>query len=141
MAIKVNELRLGSWLVFDNLIMPHEYIQVNARFFCSLAGGRPLADLSDKEELNQYWKPIPLSPEVLLACGFEKLPGSKSVYRIIIEGLEISVNPTLSFAYIDTEWGQASIKNPIFKYLHQVQNLVHTLTQAELVFNPNTLKQ
>lgn len=91
----------------------------------------------DKEEYPESKiSPIKLSPEILVKCGFKKMNGSKSVYHIFINDLEISINPDLSFAYIDSTWGQASIKNPIFKYLHQVQNLIFALTGKELEFNP-----
>lgn len=81
-------------------------------------------------------QPIPLTPEITMASGFEKLPGTKNVFRIFVNDIELSVNVELSFAYIDTRWGQASIKNPIFKYLHQLQNLYFCLCGKELIYQP-----
>lgn len=125
--VQANELRIGNWVKATVIIKvadynPPEFMQ------CDITMIRDCQHYKD----SWAWEGIPLSPELLVKCGFKKLPKSIAVYRIFINSIEISINIKLCFVYIDTEWGQASIKNAIFKYLHQIQNLIYSLTQQEL---------
>ena len=119
MSLQANELRLGNLVSISDVFHKDDVVEVGVTEIYSATDG------------FQYFG-IPLTPEILEKAGFELLPRSVFVYRILIKDVEISVSIELNFAYIDTVWGQASIKHPIFKYLHQVQNLVHALTGTEL---------
>jgi hypothetical protein len=130
--IPSNELRIGNWV---NDFKGGGYNSPSYQKVTSIGvegingwhdmGSSGCAKFEDIE-------PMALTPELLVKIGFEKLPGSKFVYRIIVDDLEISISVDLFYAYIDTKWGQASIKKPIFKSLHQLQNLYFALTNSEL---------
>lgn len=115
---KPQDLRIGNWLIDGN----GSYYQVEIPDL-ALLSQRP-----DTKECN----PIELSAEILEKAGFDRLPGSTFVYRTFVKDFEISVSTELHYAYIDTQWGQASIKHPIVKYLHQLQNLFWCLCGEEL---------
>lgn len=129
--IKANELRIGNWVQAPL----GEYMRVEQ------IGYKDNPDYIfaryDKGFGQNSFSGIPLTPEILEKAGFNKLGGSKFVYRIPVQEFEISVSLKLNYAYIDTQWGQASIKRPIFKYLHQLQNLYFALTGTELEINLN----
>ncbi len=92
--------------------------------------------------------PIPLSPELLLKCGFDerkwdngKSSGQEYTKSIGDDGFKFSFEWGFSAsAWCDfkiigngcyDETGEKSI-NEICKYLHQLQNLYHSLTGEEL---------
>ena len=76
MNIKANELRLGNLIRFNNFIGDERNVTVNARFFASMAGGRPFTEVegSNNAELNNYYSGIVLTPEILEKCGFYYKP-------------------------------------------------------------------
>lgn len=78
----------------------------------------------------RIFKPIKLTEDILLKCGFEKKDSNYFEYpygtqsRYIMTGLNFGT----------TELCSGSISTALFetKYLHQLQNLYFTLTQTEL---------
>ena len=78
---------------------------------------------------SRYIKPIPLTPEILEKCGFEK--GSIYFYfpKFRIAKIENSDNWIILFSNSDL---------PIcrFQHLHQLQNLYWCLTNEELNYTP-----
>ena len=56
--IKANELRIGNLISFYDFIQPERIVTVDARFFCSIAGGC-------REEINNYYSGISLTPEII----------------------------------------------------------------------------
>lgn len=122
--IKANELRIGNIIRFYNLIEPEIFIKINARFFCSLAGGRPLSELKDDEEINGYHQPVELTPDILEAAGFTN--GIKTIETSFLE----------TEFYVDLMDGDAGFnKHGLWfpcKHLHQLQNLYYCLTGEEL---------
>lgn len=120
--INANELRIGNWIYIDNGGKPKYEYQVTAH---------------DIEEIEGYGAdafPVPLTPEVLERCGFKKLNFGKDIYSIRGNGIEISVNPELELVYIETDFGHARINNLPYPSLHQLQNIIYTLTQTELIY-------
>lgn len=90
-------------------------------------------------EINTYFRPyelnhcigIPLTEEILLKCGFIKDEESDN-------GFFLKVNNDWSDIYIDVVYGYCEIvvnkhSLPIpLLYVHQLQNLIFSLTQKEL---------
>lgn len=132
--IKIRELRIGNWV--QHQPHPEEMWQVDYKILEAI-------DLQ-----LVYCEGIKITHEVLLACGFEIdkdwitrkegtiyvmrqkteswvwvwIRNQKGVYRFVM-----SVN----LFYVD-------ISRPI-PYLHDVQNVYHSLTGEELVFTPHVL--
>lgn len=134
--IKANELRLGNWLNgYDPSTMDHNkkgYFRVfnieEDKINVWRVEGFP----------NEYatGEPIPLTPQILERCGFEKgnMPFTGD-YGYIIE----DKGAGYFIGLIDNEQNGFMFHNPHFnrsyKYLHQLQNLVFDLTGEELIFN------
>lgn len=74
------------------------------------------------EGANLDWKPIQISKEILLRCGFKEFNLGFRIYTDVYE--EIEFNSVL-FCWVN------GTKKPI-KYVHQLQNLYFALTQKEL---------
>lgn len=122
MSIKLSDLRLGNWVTLDR----DKPFKITCSSFALFE--RLNIEVSD-------YLPIPLTPEILIKAGFELLPRSRAMYRIFLDDIEVSVSLEFFFAYIDTPWGQAPIKKPIFKYVHSLQNLIFSLTGKEIELN------
>ena len=124
--MKINELRIGNLIRFNNYIQPESIVNVNARFFSSFAGGRATSEMNPSEEISNYYSGIPLTPEILEKAGFEPAYG----YYVI-------GSDTISICYSQNEglWatfilGDNKINNILF--VHQLQNLYYALTSEEL---------
>lgn len=90
--------------------------------------------LKDLDNCNKDIKPIPLTEEILLKCGFENK--MNLMYISIFEGmLCISIND-FSYGLYSTEQrfniGLSYTNSSKIEYLHQLQNLYWSLTQKEL---------
>ncbi len=81
------------------------------------------------------YKPIPLTEEWLLKLGFDKLENDIPTYfkcfgNLIEDDYEYSFN-----IYVDSEQNYFITvfgRKIIIKYIHQLQNLYHSLTEEEL---------
>lgn len=132
MNIKANELRLGNLIRFNNFIGDERNVIVNARFFTSMAGGRPFTEVegSNNSELNNYYSGIVLTPEILEKCGFVKVEGDCHFLPLndIGNGFGLYYPGFIQLAH-----GNSPIMNFInTMYLHQLQNLIFALTGKEL---------
>lgn len=130
--IKANELRIGNYIKFHNHLEPEKIVTVNVRFFSSLAGGRSLEEIKPDEELNGYYSPIPLTPELLLKLGFEKDGYEGAVwyqkgFPVIGELCTSDREHPLGNFLFDTNTDTLKIH-----YLHQLQNLYYSLTGSEM---------
>lgn len=126
--IKATELRLGNLLLeqgeVSNVYMIDRGgisfyrindIAVNKETGCTLNGG------------EDRFKPIPLTPDWLVRCGFEWY---SSIHRwrhqetgyLIVESSE----------GFNCGYGDGSIKRVLLKYVHQLQNLHFAFTGVEL---------
>lgn len=105
--MKAQELRIGNY--YDN----------NGRF--NKVTPSVIQDVMESE--RTWCKPIPLTEEILLKCGFnetEKLPGTQKRYEK--KKIKISISNSGNF-----------YTNKIqVIYLHQLQNLYYALTNEEL---------
>lgn len=111
--MNANELRIGNWVIFEKEIY---------RF-----------SIYDFENSNyQIVHPIPLTPEILEKCGFEKQ---------MMWTYSISIGGDMNLVYYLGEKGW-SIGNKQYsdfsnlKHLHQLQNLYYALTGQELNYQP-----
>ena len=114
--MKATELRIGNYLKYPIL-----KIKVNASLLLAFENNKGYIDL---------YQPIELSEEILLKCGFEKIENNWKV---------------LDFIYFKISWERLaglaltfeneSVYLPHIKYLHQLQNLIHALTNEELTVN------
>lgn len=126
--MEANELRIGNWILakgwdedFGGNIVGDsegdEYTKVDSNVIKYIDEGNTMT----------HYEPVPLSPEILEACGFIK--------HQFITGYEIdSMYGILCF--IDGGWqiydnDDGYVNNPI-KYLHQLQNLYFALCGEEL---------
>jgi hypothetical protein len=139
--IKVNELRIGNWVKLGDIngkvkSIYSSHFQVDDERSVSLGNS-----------LQINFKPIPLTEEILLKCGFEKVI-TKGDFDAgfddeVTYGLEYKREFYLSYCD-DFSVGIFSSKKasndelgiciPIesARYLHQLQNLFFTLTGEEL---------
>jgi len=117
--MKIQELRIGNLIFRKSDMFKSEVHSVwpnSVKLWCN-----PLA-LFDEAEVE----PIPLSEEILLKCGFEKSLMYSNDLQLTFGQSTIFFNVKSS----TVEIGDFVIEN--FKYLHQIQNLIFSLTGQEL---------
>lgn len=130
--MKFKDLRIGNWVDtprgyrFVDELSYKKTLENDYNYFLGLRG------LSERYYIT-YCRPIPLTEEILLKCGFVE-DGNKWFNKdSIILGYmttdkylqcEIKANE------FDTKWRLLDIK-----YLHQLQNLYFALTEKELEIN------
>jgi hypothetical protein len=112
--MKANELRIGNWFFngkFNQQVSPtHLDYLLNKNFYP-----------------HDAMKPIPLTPEILVKAGFVKRNGINGLCYVLYLGkfaIHASIDLKEWFIYI-------SFISEI-KSLHNLQNLVHSLTGEEL---------
>lgn len=129
--IAANELRINNWVNKSYFGEERsEYFQITKGF-----------EIDSAEEL---YYPIPLTPELLVRCGFEKEKihnGFSFKKEIGRDGFKLEicfckgVQEYTDFKIIGNgcydDCGEMSL-NEILKYLHQLQNLYFALTGEEL---------
>lgn len=108
--INANELRIGNWVKNLGLDVKIEGYGIA---FCA--------------EGKLIYEPIPLTPEMLEACGFEKSDVYTNQYQFCTEYLIDRQDGSFGFLVGDD---QSEISS--FKYLHQLQNLYFALTGEEI---------
>ena len=105
--INSNELRLGNWVLLD---WENSYMRVNSNTLSYI-------NRSEKLGKKHPFKPITLTEEILLRCGFEKKEGLFVLNNVVI-------------------WSRNDIFNyeglKYIKSLHQLQNLYFALNNQEL---------
>lgn len=129
--LKANELRIGNWL---NVLHPHtkewKYERVKSETILNFEKH------SDHNLIKENFKPIPLTEDILLKCGFSVITENSAGkrYAYVVNGIYSS---DLSFTY----WTTTKEKGKFFrgdlqlKSLHQLQNLYFALTGEELTIN------
>lgn len=133
--IEATEIRIGNWFKdFDS-----KYFQWDLMHF-----GMMTLSIDADEIISEL---IPLTEEILLNCGFEKIEHEVQYQILICDETETENRKLLILDYCDEEGYFADINEKIYmgsytmniskvKYLHQLQNLIYALTQKEL-----TIKQ
>lgn len=125
--IQVNELRVGNLLTYKGRIITVDGVENDTDTYRETwliwikgkGQAEPIADFA----------PIPLSPEILEACGFER-----TEYGFVKNAgwwaFEIDNNMVLILAGISHN----------IKYLHVLQNVFYSLTGSELSVNLEKVK-
>lgn len=135
MYIELKDLRIGNILSYKgelvhvtqlSMDIDDEYQDIIG--FCKL--GQTQNEISDwNRALALDLKPFSLSPEILLACGFEKdgMDYSRTAGKLKLTGF------FFEDYFVTMLMGQRLVD---LKYLHQLQNLYHSLTEDELIYKP-----
>ena len=134
--IQANELRIGNWVTYNQEsvdkgteIIPIKVPCINVEAAVSLDDG-----FTNSYFFNEI-NPIPLTPEILVKCGFKKLnnawvPIDYSATDYLKWSFTIWDNKDGTYRYNSAEF------IPELKYLHQLQNLYYALTGEELIYKP-----
>lgn len=123
--IQANELRLGNLIDFEGL--PSVVKEIDSQGVVVFIGETGETEWIDLFQFN----PIPLTEEILLKCGFEKIENNWKV---------LSYSNVFYFSWERLAGSAFSLDNesiylPHIEYLHQLQNLYFALTGEELEIN------
>ena len=123
--IQANELRIGNW-VNDVGSMPFKVdaVDIVTLSQCEVAG-----------KVHLGYNPIPLSPDVLKACGFEK-KRSDTMITWVNGDVKLMKSVDHDKAYFLCGLVRESKTVLLVYSLHQLQNLFHSLTGTELNYKP-----
>ena len=127
-GMKANELRIGNFVYFGVNIVPiksiHTESVLKSPVYVYVELNEKLANLClDMSEISS----VPITSEILLACGFEK--PAYSYNGKIFHLSEWDAYP-LNWLVAMNKNGAVIIDR--LKYLHQLQNLYFALTNQEL---------
>ena len=122
------ELRIGNYVLLNTNHSDSEVFQMEA------------VDIYKLYESDCYdISPIPLTPEVLEACGFEREPFISALYQNFIrngsgdyDGYCLSLRYPNYPVYLSC--------GTKFNFLHQLQNIYYALTSQELQIDIDKLK-
>lgn len=100
-----------------------------------------ILDNSKRKNYSEDHYGFPLSPDVLIACGFKNIQGD---FYIKDNDLMVALDSVWWWTNsweADGEFGFNTLAHyREIEYLHQLQNLYHSLTQQELSIDINKLK-
>lgn len=118
--MKGNDLRTGNLvlMVFENLV---EVVTPRMIGF--------IATASNKGHGHPF-EPIPLTEEWFIKCGYEKADGVDYVLRISALKMTSRIHSNICYS----EVGGIYLGDRI-KYVHELQNLYHSLTGNELTIS------
>lgn len=118
--MKNTEIRIGNW---HN---PNFPMQIQAHDFMNM------------EVNNLSFNPIPLSEEWIIRLGFEKVEdlGDMIYYQIKGNkrgfGIKFDHDVWAFYLHARSEYTILIYDEPHFQYVHQLQNIYHSLTGQEL---------
>jgi hypothetical protein len=132
--MKAQELRLGNWVEIDT-DSGWKPLQVEQIRWQAIASGFNVVHFDEPEKL----RPIPLTPEILEAVGFENSSGNTDYIALYLEVGGID-NIIICFhgdkggilEYSLTCRGADLVPPFEIQHLHQLQNLYYALTGQEL---------
>lgn len=120
--INANELRIGNFIM---VVDEDSSVRVTGIW-------DEVVKYKESGEVAGRLKPIPLSPEILEACGFEK---TKRSDQFKLEDIIIGAWEENEFVFLRTDGYDVFPRMPLIRYLHQLQNLYFALTGKELQIN------
>lgn len=141
--INIKELRLGNWVKAKYKYGDKEpnFLQVeniqddflNQSYYC-------WGEVDDYISLSDT-DPIPLTEDILVKCGFENVSedaNGRQFKYTISEVMVLYIVPGISGAYLwySSDAGETTLSKLEYKCLHQLQNLIYSLTGQELEFKP-----
>lgn len=132
MKIEASELRYGNvfeYLIKDSLDERKEWYDTH---YIDVYDIKECAE--DNEVFNKFHKPIPLTEEILLKCGFEKKQHKIDIFEMGRIRIWIGSRGQFIAYLIEEDSTNAHFINS-YQYLHQLQNLIHALTGKELEIN------
>ncbi len=130
--MKANELRIGNWVqTTEGYKRVAELDKYGIAYHMTFD--------AVKLALCKYLKPIPLTEEILLKCGFEKIEEEFDGHTDLHYILKVDSFCTLvlcddfSFSFQDEKLKeQICVKNDTLNSVHRLQNLYFVLTGEEL---------
>lgn len=138
--INPQHLRLGNWVYPNNEnATPYPVLEIRKKNITCYIGNKycPKIIISYTD-----LEPISITPEVLLACGFELNEDAgnwnEPDYVIYgINGFEVGIIENACYYYKAASDDYYSLYHPSILSLHQLQNLYFELTWEELIYNPS----
>lgn len=128
--IEAKEIRLGNWVKIRGEYEVQVINLIGKEWF------------SYQEQNACDWKDtegIPLTPEILLAVGFEKINSNvPNLHRLPFDKYKQLRWSTIDGLCVETIKSGWLWQFEHIKYLHQLQNLYYSLTGKELTYSPNT---
>jgi len=135
--IDAKDLRIGNWInlslrqdlpIYGKVLSIGSLEQEFEQVYCE-------CEESFEWAFKDNYTGIPLTPEILEKCGFER--GIKSIN----EGLELQIDfyknsIDARITLLDNFDGDRSADIIETKYLHELQNLYYALTKQELNYQP-----
>lgn len=137
--IQPNELRVGNYVTDDFFDIFKNIIKVDS--INNKGINLEIEDDGKWAEIAQRWIGceysfeslfgIPLTEEILIKCGFKKSNDLDEFYHLDLlnKWTRIYFNPKHNICILQINQDDSCIK---IQYLHQLQNLVFSLTQKEL---------
>lgn len=120
--ISTSELRLGNWVLFkpDNSQQVIDHVCLSGTI--GLQGNAVL-------NTDQLIDPIPLTPEVLVKCGFEWRP---NIHRWVHMGTNVPLIEDARGFYLGV--GDGTFGMVIIQSVHHLQNIIYGLIGTELKY-------
>jgi len=113
--MKANELRIGNFVEFPSKTK----YQVDIIY--------------PNHETLIYWKPIQLTEDILLRCGFISDTDKTDNYFVKLKHGNFLFQSDLSVNFREV-YLRVNNSDIIVEFLHQLQNLYFTLTNKELIY-------
>lgn len=128
--LKPQDLRIGNWVYFTDFPVLNKPVQVDIK--------NVLEEILEHQP-SWFFKPIPLTPEMLGKAGFEKWDNGEYFTRVD-EYISLHIYEDGRYVFwsgsADDESSFTVIgKDNRIQYLHQLQNLFFSLTGKELKVN------
>jgi hypothetical protein len=124
--LSTKDFRRGNLFLYENCFYIAETIRDNFIYGVNKNGFAP------GEFPIELIKPIPLTSEIFLSCGFEKSKFGASPCEFMYNEYKIGID-TVGNCFI-VSWGNVPINE--VKYLNHLQNIFYFLTNKELEFKP-----
>lgn len=131
--IHVKDLRLNNWILDRGIPTQVSMLSIGVTFY-SINGvnlDKKTGKVIDTGE--DRFSPLPISPEVLEACGFTRDKDDNKFYGHSFQPI---------FHIFSGQYGFIGLPTYVtLKYLHQLQNIYHSLTEQELSYHPSTISE